>query len=84
MADRPMIPLAAFHLERDFLFPALVRHHVGDHAGLGHCGRAEGELALVAQHQHLVKSEGFAGFNFQPFDFQGVALGDPVLFTASL
>src|ERR1700741_2526989 len=83
MPDGAMIALAALHLERDFLFTALVSDDVGDHAGLGHGGRTHGKLAIFVYQQNAVESERLPSFNFQALDFQCIARGDTILFAAS-
>ncbi len=83
MAHSSMISLAAFHLERDFLFTALVLHDVGDHAGRGHSGRTHSELPIFIDQEDPVKSERLPGFHVQALDFQRIARGDTILLTTS-
>ena len=82
MTDGFVIALAAFHLESEFFLAALVRHHVGHHAGPANRGRAHRQLAVVIDQQHAVKRERFAGLDGQTLDFQRVARGDPILFAS--
>lgn len=82
MADGFAITFAAFQLERDLLFAADVLDHVGHNGGVGHCGGADRELALIAHQQDAIESYRLPGFDRQPLDFQGIAGADPILFAS--
>ena len=83
MANGAMIALAAFHLESDFLFTAFVGDDVGDDGGARNGGRTQSELAITADEEDPFKSEGLPGVGGQAFDFERIARGDTILFTAS-
>ena len=82
VTDRLVIALAALHLESEFLLAALVRHHVGQHAGAADGGRPDGQLAFIIDQQNAVKSEWLAGLDGQTFNFQRVARGHTILFAS--
>jgi hypothetical protein len=83
MADALMIAFAAFHLKSEFLLAADVLDDVGDDGSARHSGRAHGDFAVVIDQQDAVKGDRLARLNFQAFDFEGIASGDPILFASS-
>src|SRR5688572_16652740 len=58
MTDGLMIAFAAFHLERDLLFSALVFNNIGGNGGSRNYRSANIHLALVVHEQNTVKSVG--------------------------
>src|SRR5205814_1904524 len=80
---RPMVPFAAFHFERDFLFTAEVFENIDHNAGLGNRGRADADFTLVLDQEHPVQGKRLASLSFQTVDFQGLARSDTILFPAS-
>src|SRR5262245_54337764 len=51
----------AFLLEDENLLALGLLHHSGADAGAGHQRRADGDVAAIAQHQHVVELENLAG-----------------------
>ena len=82
MTDGLVITFAAFHLEREFLFAALVLDDIRHDGRAADGGRADGELAAVVDEQHAVKRERFARLDFKAFDLQRVARSDAILFAS--
>jgi hypothetical protein len=80
--DGLMIAFAAFHLERELFFAALVFHHVGDYARTRDRRPADGDF-IAADHEHTVKCKWFARLDIKAFDFERVARDDTILFAAS-
>ena len=79
MADGLVITFAAFHLERQLVFAALVFDDIRQDRRTGDGGRADGKLAVVVDEQHAVKRDRLARLDFKAFDFELVARGDAIL-----
>ena len=75
MADSLVITFAAFHLESQFLFAALVFDDIRHDRRTSNGGRADSELAFVVDEQHAVKRDRLARLDFKAFDFELVARG---------
>jgi len=75
-----VITFAAFHLERQLVFAALVFDDIRYDGGTGDGGRADGELAVVVDEQHAVKRDRLARLDFKAFDFEFIAGSDAILF----
>jgi hypothetical protein len=69
-------------LEADHLGAAGLIDHLGLHGGAGDEWRADGDVALGADHQDFVELDRVAGFRRQLLDRELVVLGDLVLLAA--
>lgn len=83
MSDRPVIAFAASHLKRNCLSTSQVLGDISNHGRFAHRGRAHGDLAVVLDEQHAIKSVRFASFSFETLDFERVACSYAILFSTS-
>ena len=84
MADSLVIALAAFHLERQLVFAALVLDDIRHDGRPGDGGRADADFAFVIDEQHAVERDRLARLDFKAFNFELVAGGDAILFATCL
>src|SRR5690606_14798986 len=75
------VVLTTAELDDPDLVVTALGDHLGGHLGTFHDRRTDLHVITVADQQHAVDGEAFAGGDFQFFDFQEFAFGDLVLLT---
>src|SRR5690606_34235451 len=74
------VVLAATELDDGHLVMAALADHFGSDLGASHNRSTDLDVVAVANQQHAVEADGFAGGDFQLLDLQEFTFGDFVLF----